>query len=130
VDSYKSELIIVSSTVTGNNAGVRGAGLFVHGGTVTLKRSMVAGNGVSSTLTGREITVSGGAVTADDYNLFGHDGVAGVAGFTLGSIDLVPNDPIGGIVLPLADNGGGTQTHALAIGSPALDASPDIVSGD
>ena len=37
----------------------------------------------------------------------------------------MPNEPIGGILLPLADNGGGTQTHALAIGSPALDASPD-----
>ena len=41
------------------------------------------------------------------------------------STDIVPNKPIGGILLPLADNGGGTQTHALAIGSPALDASPD-----
>ena len=39
----------------------------------------------------------------------------------------MPNKPIGGILLPLADNGGDfdTRTHALAIGSPALDASPD-----
>ena len=64
-------------------------------------------------------------VTADDYNLFGHDGDAGVAGFVPGSTDIVPNKPFGGILLPLADNGGGTQTHALVIGSPALDASPD-----
>jgi hypothetical protein len=37
----------------------------------------------------------------------------------------VPNEPIGDILLPLADNGGKTRTHALAIGSPALNASPD-----
>ncbi|MCE3283843.1 MAG: hypothetical protein K0R70_99, partial [Steroidobacteraceae bacterium] len=45
--------------------------------------------------------------------------------FTPGSTDITPNDPVGGILLPLADNGGTTRTHALAIGSPALNASPD-----
>jgi Ca2+-binding RTX toxin-like protein len=40
------------------------------------------------------------------------------------STDIVPGKPLNGILLPLADNGGGTRTHALAIGSPALDASP------
>ena len=65
--------------------------------------------------------------TANDFNLFGREGDAGVAGFTPGSTDIVPNEPIGGILLPLADNGGDTdtRTHALAMGSPALDASPD-----
>jgi Ca2+-binding RTX toxin-like protein len=43
----------------------------------------------------------------------------------LGSTDIVPSKAVAGILLPLADNGGGTQTHALAIGSPALNASPD-----
>ena len=57
-------------------------------------------------------------------------GDAGVAGFTPGSTDIVPNKPIGDILLPLADNGGDfdTRTHALAMGSPALDASPDDAS--
>jgi hypothetical protein len=117
------ELTIVSSTVTGNGAQY-GAGLVVsYGGTVTLKRSIVSGNRAPGT--GREITILDGAVTADDHNLFGHDGDAGVAGFTPGSTDIVPNEPLRGILLPLADNGGETRTHALAIGSPALDASPD-----
>jgi Ca2+-binding RTX toxin-like protein len=46
-------------------------------------------------------------------------------GVNLGSTDIVPSKAVAGILLPLADNGGGTHTHALAIGSPALNASPD-----
>ena len=79
----------------------------------------------------REVFVAPGVVvTANDFNLFGREGDAGVAGFTPGSTDIVPNEPIGGILLPLADNGGDfdTRTHALAMGSPALDASPDDAS--
>ena len=67
----------------------------------------------------------GVVVTTNDFNLFGHDGDAGVTGFTPGSTDIVPNKCISDILLPLADNGGETRTHALAIGSPALVASPD-----
>jgi hypothetical protein len=124
-------LVLVSSTVTGNTAmgAAEGGGLMVQSGTVTLRRSIISGNTATR---GPEISTEpyalsspGGAVVVDDYNLFGHDGDAGVLGFTPGSTDIVPNKPLGGILLPLADNGGGTQTHALAIGSPALDASPD-----
>jgi hypothetical protein len=129
----RGSLTISNSTVTGNTASLGrqpvGGGVFVYGGTLTLHRSIVSGNTASSGADGREIRLSkyasGAVITADDYNLFGHDGDAGIAGFTPGSTDLVPNKSIGGILLPLADNGGGTKTHALAMGSPALDASPD-----
>lgn len=95
----------------------------VETGTLTLRRSIVSGN---TATTGGEVGVDAGVVvTANDFNLFGHDGEAGVAGFTPGSTDIVPNKPVDGILLPLADNGGGTRTHALAMASPALDASPD-----
>ena len=66
-------------------------------------------------------------MTADAFNLFGVDGVAGVTGFTPGATDLVP---AAGVQLPdilapvLADNGGDTLTHALVPGSPAVDAVP------
>ena len=91
-----------------------GGGLFVYGGgTVTLKRSIVSGNTLSTPGDARSPSRLDGAVTADDYNLFGHEGDAGVEGFTPGSTDIVPNKPIGGILLPLADNGGETQ-HARA----------------
>jgi hypothetical protein len=127
------ELSIESSTVTGNTlvvapplhqqGGGQGGGVFVKVGKVSLQRSIVSGNQASS---GREIGVAQGVVvTANDFNLFGHDGDAGLKGFTAGSTDIVPNKSVGGILLPLADNGGQTRTHALAINSPALDASPD-----
>jgi Ca2+-binding RTX toxin-like protein len=125
-----------SSTVTGNvltspyyvpHGG--GVGIFPSdspGGTLTLQRSIISGNGNASAV-GREIYVKADTVVhANDFNVFGRSGDAGVAGFTPGSTDIVPNQPIGGILLPLTDNGGDfdTRTHALAIGSPALDASP------
>jgi hypothetical protein len=64
-------------------------------------------------------------VLADNHNLFGADGNAGVEGFTPGPADIVPP---AGVLLPdilnptLAFNGGPTQTHALVPGSPAIDA--------
>lgn len=121
-------LTLVSSTVTGNavTADVyyqNGGGLAVFDGTLTLQRSIVSGNKAN---TSSEIWAGSDAVVkADDFNLFGHDGDAGVVGFTPGATDVVPNKPVSGILLPLADNGGETRTHALAIGSPALNASPD-----
>jgi hypothetical protein len=125
-------LTISNSTVTGNIARSEpaGAGLFIYKGTVNLHRTVVSGNTASLWAAAREIRAvdyfaSNAVVIADDHNLFGHDGDAGTVGVTPGLTDIVPNKPIGGILLPLADNGGGTRTHALAIGSPALDASPD-----
>jgi Ca2+-binding RTX toxin-like protein len=128
VYSRSGTLTIVNSTVTGNSCISHsyiphGGGVSVSSGTLTLRSSIVSGNSADEA---REVSVySGAVVKADDYNLFGHDGDAGVEGFVPGSTDIVPNKLIGGILLPLADNGGGTKTHALAIGSPALDASPD-----
>jgi hypothetical protein len=120
---------IANSTVTGNIGHYAGGGLYINSGALILQRSIVSGNTASYLPEAREIRVTGhdapGTVVADDYNLIGHDGNAGTAGFIPGPTDIVPNTPIGGILLPLADNGGGTRTHALAIGSDALDASPD-----
>ena len=126
VSGAGGEVTILSSTVTrnSNSYGNRaGGGVFMAAGKLTLSRTIVSGNQAS---TGREVGAEQGVVvTTNDFNLFGHDGDAGIVGFTPGSTDIVPNKPIGGILLPLADNGGPTRTHALAIGSPALNASPD-----
>ncbi|HKH19789.1 MAG TPA: choice-of-anchor Q domain-containing protein, partial [Gammaproteobacteria bacterium] len=56
----------------------------------------------------------------------GHNGRAGVKGFTPGPTDIVPNKPLGEILSPtLANNGRPTRTHALVGGSPALDTVTD-----
>ncbi|MGH8570524.1 MAG: choice-of-anchor Q domain-containing protein, partial [Gammaproteobacteria bacterium] len=66
------------------------------------------------------------SVHADNFNLYGTNGDAGVVGFTPGPTDIVPAAGVtfADILAPLADNGGPTQTHALVFGSPATDASP------
>jgi len=120
-------LTLSNSTVSGNTAidggGVRNQG----GGTLTLARTLISGN---NDYLGGANEVEGygtiGTIVANNYNLFGHDGDAGVVGFSPGSTDLVPSEGLGAILnTTLANNGGPTRTHALVRGSPAIDASPD-----
>jgi hypothetical protein len=93
-------------------------------GTTTLTRTLVSGNTAS---TGAEIfndiVYFSGAVLADNFNLFGTNGDAGVVGFSPGPTDIVPADGVtlGDILEPLTENGGPTKTHALVAGSPAVD---------
>ncbi|MDJ0892910.1 MAG: right-handed parallel beta-helix repeat-containing protein, partial [Gammaproteobacteria bacterium] len=133
---------ISDSTISGNTAGWSGGGVSAVAypgvdGTVAFNRSLVSGNTASGNpnhgTTGvSEIDATEGLYvgndinfTADNYNLFGTDGDAGVAGFTPGATDIVPavGVPLRAILNPnLADNGGPTLTHALVSGSPAIDA--------
>jgi hypothetical protein len=65
----------------------------------------------------------GNYVTANNFNLFGHDRNIGVVSFIPGATDIVPSQPLGAILNPPpANNGGLTQTHALVEGRPAIDA--------
>ncbi|MFH0341694.1 MAG: choice-of-anchor Q domain-containing protein [Chromatiales bacterium] len=118
-------LTLTNSTVSGNSAIFSGGGVkngtYYGYGTLTLTRTLVSGNTGS---TGPEILHSGRTVAANNHNLFGHDGDAGVSGFTPGLTDIVPSEALSTILAPLADNGGPTQTHALVAGSPAVDTSP------
>jgi hypothetical protein len=87
-----------------------------------LHNTLIAGNFMGATGTTRD-DVGGFLNAGGDYNLIG-DGSGmtglqnGVNGNLVGSAS-VPIDPLLG---PLADNGGPTQTMALAAGSPALNA--------
>jgi hypothetical protein len=106
---------ITNSTIAGNSAGSGGG--VANSGTLTLTRTLVSGNGV-------EIDNSG-TVLADNHNLFGVNGTAGVEGFSPGATDIIPPAGIqlADILDPtLANNGGPTQTHVLVPGSPAIDA--------
>jgi hypothetical protein len=118
-------LTVTNSTITGNAA--TGGGYYggyggVHSsGTLTLARTLITGNTASS---GPEMT-NPGTVLADNHNLFGVNGTAGVEGFTPGATDIVPpaGVQLADILDPtLALHGGPTQTHALVPGSPAIDA--------
>jgi hypothetical protein len=69
----------------------------------------------------------GGTVRANNRNLFGVNGGAGIVGFSRGPTDLVPGAGVrlADILDPtLRNNGGRTRTHNLVSGSPAIDAIP------
>jgi hypothetical protein len=120
-------LAIANSTISNNSANYAG-GLLNTGycylpfvctyGTITLKHTLISGNQATS---GFEIENSS-TFTANNFNLFGTGGNAVVSGFTPGPTDIVPSIPLAQIIGPLGDNGGPTLTHALALGSPAIDA--------
>jgi hypothetical protein len=113
---------LTNSTVTANASGRIGGGLF-NTGTVTLVQSLLSGN--TAPVIAPEAYNSLGTVMGDSFNLLGHDGFSGVAGFTVGATDLVPAVPLPAILDPtLGHNGGPTRTHALVFGSPAVDAIP------
>ena len=87
-------------------------------GILTLNNSLIAGNQAPFAPEIENLDI----VTANNFNLFGANGNAGVTGFTPGPTDIVPSVPLAQILGPLKNNGGPTQTHALVFGSPAIDA--------
>jgi hypothetical protein len=106
---------ITNSTISGNTSGDRGGGggLHVSGdAAASLTNTIVAGN----TSLGAPLNCgadTGGSITSSGDNIeSGTD-----CGFTAPG-DLQSTDPL---LAPLADNGGGTDTHAIANLSPARD---------
>ena len=135
-NSAESQAAIESSTVTGNATQFEGGGIYSEG-TLTLARSVIAGN--TAVDFGNEVMdYEDGASLG--YNLFGHSGEntpQAFFGFPLAAGDI---DATGNGATPtalaaildttLADNGGSTWTHALVAGSPALDAAPSGPAAD
>jgi hypothetical protein len=134
-------LTITNSTISGNTAntggGLRNSYYCEHffnyycGGYLNLKNSLIAGNqaavapeieNVYSNALPIPTSWSFRIVRANNFNLFGSNGNAGVTGFTPGPTDIVPSVPLAQILGPLQNNGGPTLSHALVDGSPALDA--------
>lgn len=132
----EGSLSIDNSTFSGNIAsGTPGGTIYTSvGGTTAITRSTITGNShlalhedLASTITLQNSIVSGNAdgclgnVQSLGYNIVGENGDAGGC----------PSDGTGDLLLPgpvetlldttLADNGGPTMTHALLMGSPAVD---------
>lgn len=130
---------IVNSTISGNS-GREGGGVMVSGGRVRFANSTVAfneatrrGAGISSDAYTEAVELSSTIVSANStggqanqvwvfpkaiggsHNLIDNAGGA-PAQMPADTITLDPQ------LLPLADNGGPTPTHALSEGSPAIDA--------
>ncbi|MEO7432974.1 MAG: choice-of-anchor Q domain-containing protein [Dokdonella sp.] len=97
-----------------------GAGLLVFGGgyTIDLESSIFANNTRGS--------------DEDDFFVFAPGDVAGADNLVMTSNVALPADTLVADpqLAPLADNGGPTQTHALAPGSAALDVGNNLASFD
>ncbi len=135
-------LNISDSTFTGNTGGSNGGGAIINFGPTTVTQSTIAGN--SSTFganilnyTGFTLKISmsivangqggpncggGQPVTDAGYNI----DTGSTCGFSAANHSLSSTSPQLG---PLATNGGPTQTMALPMGSPAVDAIPASTAG-
>lgn len=112
-------LTLTNVSIIGNSADFRGAsgkdggGISNEGGTIKMYNTIVLGNFDGSD-TGSEDCV--GTFAAHSYNLVG----AGTGCPTGGAGDQTSSTPSDEVQLTLADNGGETETHALASGSAAI----------
>jgi len=111
-----SIVVLNNSTATNNSAG-NGGGIFTGGGvgsSVTLRNSIVAENIASTNPDCRAPSVT--PTDSAGYNLIGN---TSGCHFSTSVGDLINIDPL---LSPLNEYGGPTKTHALLIGSPAIDA--------
>lgn len=127
-------LAIIQSTISGNSTTGFSGGIHFNGSkSMTITNSIVAGNtagGIASDITGLNVstnsknnlvgdsTTSGGLTHGINGNIVGNLGVG-----TLSLSAILQTLSVDGVLKPLlANNGGPTETIALVIGSPAINA--------
>ncbi len=133
IDAYAGQVGLLNTTVTDNHADT------AHGGGIDntyamsgMGRSLISGN---TAATANEIYDYAGTINYSEFNVFGHDGETPAQAFenfvpTAADFDATVGGsyatPLNNILNPtLAFNGGPTQTHALKLGSPAVDKAPN-----
>jgi len=111
---------ITNSTIAFNSSDSGGVGgLFVQGSPVVLESTIFSNN---STL---DLDVSLNTPISGHSNLMTRGAIFATGENAPVPIDTLSADPL---LQPLADNGGLTMTHALGIGSPAIDAGNNLAS--
>ena len=107
-------LSVNNSTLSGNSATGNGGGIYNTHQRLGIARLELGSTILNSGSSGENIFNLGGTVTSHGYNLSSDNG----GGYLTGPGDQINTDPMLG---PLQDNGGPTFTHALLLGSPAID---------
>jgi len=153
VNSSTATALLVNSTLADNSATTGGA--IFNAGTLTAVNVTIAYNSVSSTGTGGGLDQTGGTAllantiiasntagtgkgatpsdiagtvsSSSSYNLIGSGGSGGLSNGPPGNNQVGVANP--GLAPGLGNNGGPTQTIALLLGSPALDAGSAQISG-
>ncbi|HEY0320623.1 MAG TPA: Ig-like domain repeat protein, partial [Pyrinomonadaceae bacterium] len=117
-NSGVNAVLIHSSTIASNTADASGGGIYNLSGTITFDNTIVGDN----TATASPDLSGAGTYVTNDYNLFENPWT----GFVAAAHDKT-GDPL---LFPLANNGGPTYTHALQVGSPAIDAANTALTVD
>ncbi|WP_417911850.1 choice-of-anchor Q domain-containing protein [Candidatus Electronema sp. TJ] len=128
ISSGFGSIILKNSTVSGNAVGI-----YAYKSSVFMQSSLVSGNSGFDIENNASSWLEGGG-----FNVLGHSGKTNAEAF---SSTFAPNSTdvtatsdgsrptaLAGILSPLADNGGLTQTHALPAGSPAIDLDEDCLA--
>lgn len=115
-----SSVSVGSCTFSGNSANPGGRGGGIYHGFYGLR---LGNNIFNDTVGGSVVSENGGTVTDDGFNL-ARDGGGGVLTAASDKLNIDP------FLDPLQDNGGPTPTHALAPGSPAIDAGKAMLATD
>jgi hypothetical protein len=126
---YMAYVTLHNSTVTNNYAMYYCGGVYVYYGNADIKSSIIAGN--TSLYSYNQF----GYYSAPDFDVFsGNATVSGDHNAIMTSNAPMPPDTLTDdpLLLPLADNGGPTMTHAFDMTSVALDAgsNPDNLDFD
>jgi CSLREA domain-containing protein len=111
-----------NSTVVDNSATQKGGGILVSGGaSLGLTNSLVAKNGAPA---GPDVSRETQSEVGAFFSLIGDGTGSGITNTNGNQVGNVPpnTSPIDPKLGSLADNGGPTRTHALLLGSPAIDA--------
>ncbi|MRR32289.1 hypothetical protein EG834_18615, partial [bacterium] len=115
--------VSINNVTIANNTGLQGGGVYLNvtGGaasTINTRNSIIANNIATATVGPAPdcYAVPNNAINSQDYNLI--ENVAGC--FIMGTTtnNIYATDPVLG---PLGINAGSTLTHALNVGSPAID---------
>ncbi len=128
IENLNADVSILSSTITGNYADF-GGGLNIHGGSVTIANSIVAGNEADTS--SDNLYVTGGATaTYSGANVFSEAGLGDAEDIVetdLGEIFAsVAVNPFTGVLSGvLGDNGGSSPTVAILAGGVAEDAADE-----
>jgi hypothetical protein len=132
----EDSVVILNSTISGNEAALRVGGARI-GAPLMLVSSTIAFN-LDTEAAGGLHLAAGADIQSTILAGNGDNDLGGAAGAAVSGAnnlirqatlalppDTLQSDPL---LLPLADNGGYTPTHALAAGSPAIDAGSNTAS--
>lgn len=136
--SWTAAVAIKNSTLSGNSSNGLGGGMWNEGNASTMTNVTVANNAgaalAAAPTPGSGIATSGGSVTMKNVLLANQVNGSNCSGSFSGNNNLSDDAtcPATQNVNPqlgaLASNGGTTQTHALPLGSPAIDAGDDTAA--